>query len=142
MRKLREIVRFKLKQGLSGRTIAKSCGISPSTASDYTGRIASAKLSWPLPPDPLERLLFPAEGAPAPSRPEPDWAWIHRELQRRGVTKQLLWQEYREAHADGYGYSQFCERYLRWARPLTAAMRQAHRAGEKCFFDFNGDGSM
>ena len=145
MRKLREIVRLKLEQGLSGRAIAKSCGISPSTASEYAGRLALAKLTWPLPPeldddDALERLLFPAEAAPAPSRPEPDWAWIHRELQRRGVTKQLLWQEYRETHTDGYGYSQFCERYLRWAKPLSATMRQAHRAGEKCFFDFSGDG--
>jgi hypothetical protein len=73
MRKLREIVRLKPAQGLSGRTITKSCGISPSTASEYAGRIALAKLSWPLPPEldddaALERLLFPAEAAPATSR--------------------------------------------------------------------------
>jgi transposase len=45
-----------------------------------------------------------------------------------------------EATPDGYGYSQFCERYARWARPLSATMRQVHRAGEKCFIDFSGDG--
>ena len=147
MRKLREIVRLRLEQGLSGRAIAKSCGISPSTASGHLARIAVAKLSWPLPPelnddDALERLLFAGERAPAPprSRPEPDYAWVHRELQKRGVTKLLLWQEYREEQPDGYGYSQFCEYYTRWARPLSATMRQAHRAGEKCFLDFSGDG--
>lgn len=147
MRKLREIVRLRLEQGLSGRAIAKSCGISPSTASAYLARIELAKLTWPLPPEldddeALERLLFARERAPAPprSRPEPDYAWVHRELQKRGVTKLLLWQEYRETHPDGYGYSQFCEYYTRWARPLSATMRQAHRAGEKCFFDFSGDG--
>ena len=50
MRKLREIVRLKLKEGLSGRAIARSCGLSPATASEYLGRIAVAKLTWPLAP--------------------------------------------------------------------------------------------
>jgi transposase len=143
MRKLREILRLRLEQGLSGRAIARSCGISPATVSGYLGRSALAKLTWPLPPelddDTLERLLFPAEATPASSRPEPEWAVIHQELQKRGVTKLLLWQEYREVEREGYGYSQFCERYLQWARPLSATMRQAHRAGEKCFIDFSGD---
>ena len=31
------------------------------------------------------------------------------ELKRRGVTRQLLWEEYRKEHPDGYGYSQFCD---------------------------------
>ena len=31
-----------------------------------------------------------AEGHPVSNRPEPDWAFIHRELQQRHVTKMLL----------------------------------------------------
>ena len=50
----------------------------------------------------------------------------------------MLWQEYRGAHPDGYAYSQFCERYRRWARALKPSMRQVHRAGEKLFVDFSG----
>jgi transposase len=42
-------------------------------------------------------------------------------LKKRHVTKLLLWQEYREAQPDGYAYSQFCELYARWARPLQVA---------------------
>jgi transposase len=61
-------------------------------------------------------------------------------LRRKHVTKLLLWQEYREAHADGLQYSQFCERYQRWALRLSVTMRQTHRAGEKLFIDFSGDG--
>ena len=72
-------------------------------------------------------------------RPEPDWAKVHVELRRKHVTKLLVWQEYREAHPNGYQYSRFCECYLAWARPLSATMRQEHRAGEKCFVDFSGD---
>lgn len=145
VRKLREIIRLKLQVGMSGRAIARSCGASPSTVTAYLGRIAVAKLSWPLRAEldddaALEALLFPAEKAPQPSRPEPDWVWIHEELKRRHVTKLLLWQEYREAQPDGYSYSQFCEIYQRWSRPLLATMRQVHRAGEKSFIDFSGDG--
>jgi len=145
MRKLREVIRLKLQLGLSGRAIARSCHLSPSTASDYLARVAVAKLIWPLPQaldddGALSRLLFPDEHAPVPDRPEPDWAWVHSELRRKHVTKLLLWQEYREAEPGGYQYSAFCERYLRWARPLSATMRQEHRVGEKCFVDFSGDG--
>ena len=135
MRKLREIIRLKLQAGLSGRAIARSCNLSPGTVSGYLGRAALAKLSWPLGPEldddaALSALLFPAEAHPQPSRPEPDFVWVHQELRRKHVTKLLLWQEYREAEPEGYGYSQFCERYARWARHLSATMRQAHRAGD------------
>jgi transposase len=145
MRKLREIIRLKLQAGQSGRAIARSCALSPSTVGDYLGRIALAGLAWPLPPEldddaALERLLFPDEHHPVSNRPEPDWIYVHRQLQRRHVTKQLLWQEYKEATPNGLQYSQFCDRYLLWARPLSATMRQAHHAGEKTFIDFSGSG--
>jgi transposase len=145
MRKLRDIIRLKLQAGQSNRAIARACGLSPSTVGEYTGRITLAGLAWPLPPEldddaVLERLLFPDEGHPVSNRPEPDWIYVHRELRRRHVTKMLLWQEYKEALPDGLQYSQFCDRYLRWARPLSATMRQEHRAGEKTFVDFSGSG--
>ena len=68
----------------------------------------------------------------------PDWSQLHQELKQPGVTLSLLWLEYRARHPDGYGYSQFCERYRRWARALKPSMRQVHRAGEKLFVDFSG----
>jgi transposase len=145
MRKLREILRMHLGLGMSSRAIARSCDLSPSTVSGYLGRARVAKLSWPLPPEldaeePLVRLLFPDEHHPVPSRPEPDWARIHSELRKKHVTKQLLWEEYKAQQPNGYQYSQFCELYARWASTLTVTMRQAHRAGEKMFIDFSGDG--
>jgi len=145
MRKLREILRLKLEFGLRTRAIARSCKVSVATVHDYIGRAEVAKLGWPLAPEldndaALSRRLFPDEGKPVFGRPEPDYAWIHRELRRKHVTRALLWQEYREQHADGYQYSQFCERYGRWAKTLPVTMRQEHRAGEKMFVDFSGDG--
>jgi transposase len=65
---------------------------------------------------------------------------VHAELRRKHVTLALLWQEYREQHPEGYKYSQFCTRYRRWAGTLGAWMRQEHKAGEKLFVDYSGDG--
>jgi transposase len=145
MRKLREILRLRLEVGLSARAIARSCRLSVSTVSGYLGRISVAKLTWPLPAEldddqALTRLLFPTEGQPVRTRPEPDWAAIHRELHRPHVTKLLVWQEYREQEPAGYQYSQFCARYAAWARTLPLTLRQLHRAGAKGFVDFSGDG--
>ncbi len=88
MRKLREVMRLKFEVKLSGRAIALSCALSPATVSDYLGRIKLAKLDWPLPAEldddeALTRRLFPQEGKPAASRPEPDWCVIHHELKRK-----------------------------------------------------------
>jgi transposase len=144
MRKLREALRLHFELKLSSRAIARSCQTSPSTIQGYLGRAKVTQLSWPLPPEmddeALERLLFPSEGHPVKERPEPDYAAIHLELRRKHVTLQLLWQEYRERHANGYQYSQFCERYARWASKLSPTMRQTHRAGHRTFVDFSGDG--
>ena len=73
-------------------------------------------------------------------RPEPDWVWMHRELRRKHVTRMLLWEEYRAGVPDGLAYSQFCNRYRTWASTLPVTMRQEHRAGERLFVDFSGDG--
>ncbi len=142
MRKTREILRLKWEAGLSHREIARTCGVSLGSITDYLGRAKLAGLSWPLPVElddgALETLLFPPTKGGRPSRPLPDMAWIHRELKRPGVTLLLLWMEYLEAHPEGVRYSQFCERYRRWAGLLKPSMRQRHRAGEKVFVDYSG----
>jgi transposase len=145
MRKLREVLRLSLALKLGPRAIERSCRISSSTVSGYVGRAKVARLTWPLPAQldddaALERLLFPDEGRPRAGRPEPDWARIHLELRKKHVTKALLWEEHKSEQPDGLQYSQFCEHYNRWAQRLTVTMRQTHRAGEKMFVDFSGDG--
>lgn len=106
-------------------------------------RIRLAGLTWPLPTDmtdaALEALLFhPSGGLSRLVEAQPDWAAIHRELRRPGVTLSLLWEEYRSAHPEGYGYSRFCDLYRRWAGRLTPVMRQHHVAGERVFVDYAG----
>jgi hypothetical protein len=73
-----------------------------------------------------------------PTREAPDYAYLQRELRHKGVTLQLLWDEYRTSDPAGYGYSQFCKLYRDWRGRIDVVMRQDHLAGEKLFVDFPG----
>jgi transposase len=143
MRKLRQALRLAWEVGLSLRPIGRSLGLSPTTVGEYLRRAESAGLTWPLPPQlddaTLEARLFPgALPLPLQERPLPDFASVHRELRRKGVTLALLWQEYKAAHPEGLQYSQFCEHYRRFVGRLDLVMRKPHRAGEKGFIDYAG----
>ncbi len=79
---------------MSKRQIAASVGIGPTAAGDSLRRAEAAGLEWPLPEEiddaALEARLYPPpEAIAAEQRPLPDWAAIHRELKRPGVTLQL-----------------------------------------------------
>ena len=142
MRKIREILRLSLGEGLSRRQVAAAVGLPYTTVADHLVRAKAAGLTWPLPEEmddvALEARLFVAVPAVARSRPMPDWPVVHKELRRKGVTMLLLWMEYRERHPDGYQYSQFCDHYRQWQRHVDVVMRQEHRAGEKMFVDYPG----
>jgi transposase len=144
MRHIRELLRLKFENGLPGRVIAASLGLSKGAVHDYLGRLTAAGLNWPLPEDlsdtALERRLFPGPpSAGSAGRPEPNWAYVDAELRRKGVTRSLLWQEYRADHPEGYGYSWFCQHFDAWKGRASATMRQRHGAGEKVFVDYAGD---
>jgi transposase len=143
MRRIKEVIRLKWEQGLSNRAIARSCSIGRATVGEYLRRAAAAGLSWPLPEEldeaKLERQLFPPPPLiPIELRPIPSWPEIHQELQRKGMTLFLLWEEYRQINPDGFQYSWFCQHYGQWAEKLDLVMRQVHRAGEKLFVDYAG----
>lgn len=142
MRKIREVLRLRLGEGLSLRLIHSSLSIPVTTVGDYVRRARNAGLSWPLPDDlsddELEKMLFSNTSPSREVRPMPDWAKIHLELRRPHVTLMLLWYEYKEAYPHGYGYSQFCEHYKRFASKVDVVMRQHHKAGEKLWVDFSG----
>lgn len=143
MRKIKEVLRLHLELGLGLRQVGRSLHIPHSTIREYLDRAANAGLGWPLPAElsdsQLEQRLFPpAPCLPTQDRPLPQWAEIHSELKRKGVTLTLLWEEYRSQHIGGYQYSRFCDLYREWCGKLTTSMRQLHKAGEKMFVDYAG----
>ena len=113
MRKVKEILRLKWEQRLTNRAIARSCSIGRTTVGEYLHRAAAAGLTWPLPEEldegKLEQKLFPPVPIiPVELRPLPNWPEVHQELQRKGMTLFLLWEEYRQSHPEGFQYSWFC----------------------------------
>lgn len=143
MSDIREILRLKFTTSLKHREIGDSCGKSASTVAECVARFKAAGLSWPLPEEmddtTLQRRLYRSGSDLMPSdRAIPDWAWVHRELRRKGVTLLLLWQEYRQEHPDGFQYSWFCEHYEAYRCRLDPTMRQTYSFGEKSMVDYAG----
>ncbi|SAL87633.1 integrase catalytic region [Caballeronia choica] len=145
MRKIREVLRLHFECDRNQREIADAVGTSTTTVWHYLRRTRLAGLSWPLPPElltddaALEARLYPPPARREPTRGMPDWPAVHREIGRKGVTLDLLWQEYKAQHPDGCGYSWFCKAYQEWAQRLPVTMRQTHVPGQKLFV-FCGEG--
>ncbi len=145
MRHIKEILRLKAISGLSNRQIANACNISPTTVSKYLEAAAKSDAAYDdikvMSDEQLTVLFEDSEGSNIRKSPKqmPEMNYIHSELKRRGVTLQLLWEEYRMDHPDGYSRTQFCYYYNRWKKKLNPTMRMNHTAGKKVFVDFSGD---
>ena len=105
MKNIKEILHMHFIDNRSMKNIASITGVSYSTIRDNVVSAASKGLTWlqieGMSEESLERVLSANDN----QRPLPDCERIERELKRTGVTLQLLWQEYKEAHPNGYQYS-------------------------------------
>jgi len=142
MHKIEEVLRLRFEAGLSYERIARACGLSKGVVSKYLSLAEAKGIGWPPPdgmaPSSLSEVLMPKRAAPE-RFVEPDYAEIHQELKRKGVTLQLLWSEYVAIHGgQAWRYSQYCEHYRQWCKKQKRSMRQRHRAGEKLFIDYCG----
>jgi len=144
MRKIRDVLRLRHAGGLSIRQINASTKVSVGAVQKLLAKAEALALGWPLPAEltevELARLFYPDADTRVSRRFQvPEWSVMHQELKRKGMTKQLLWEEYTERYPNRcYSYSQFCDRYRRWRGQQKRSMRQTHKAGEKCFVDYCG----
>ena len=145
MRKIKEVLRLRLACGLSFSEIARALQLSKGVAAKYVDLAHQRNLGWAaiesLNEAQLASHLLPRNTAPQRGSQYvlPNFALIHQELKNKCMTLQLLWHEY-VASTDGktYSYSAFCEHYSRFTKTLKLSMKQAHKAGEKCFVDYAG----
>ncbi len=98
MHKIKEVLRLKYATGLKQRQIAAALGLSNGVVAKYLAAAERAHLSYPLPAEwddiHLAHALFGSSHQPAPvKRLALDFALVHQELKRKGVTRQLLWDE-------------------------------------------------
>ncbi len=142
MRQIRELLRLHL---LGGRTYAecgRALGIAKSTAGKMALLARAAGVDWAtaekLSDEELEARLYRPPAPRASHQLEPDFALIHQEIKRPGVTLQLLWEEYARSNPLAYKYTSFCVKYRAWKATLSLSMRQTHVAGERLFIDYAG----
>jgi transposase len=143
MSKIRHTLQLLHSGNLSTRQIGAALGISKSTVSEIASYTRAAGLDWEqaqhLSDEELQARLYRPPVARQSRHLEPDYAQLHSELKRPGVTLQLLWEEYQQQHQGvAYKYSAFCEKYQQWAKRLKRSMRQTHEAGDKLFVDYAG----
>ena len=142
----REILRLR-SLGCSQRQMERDKLVSREKSKEIYEAADCAGISWPIDPDvtnqELELLLFPDKYKAVSMYVEPDYAYIHRELAKRGVTMTLLWEEYcQQCHESGrtpYQSTQFGEKYRRWAKVTKATMRIQHKPGDAMEVDWAGD---
>lgn len=133
------------RQTRSIKATARRCNVSKNTVRDYL-RLAKAHhddlgVVLALTAEELRKVLYPDKARPAVNRKTVFDAkvtgWI-KELARVGVTKGLLYEEYKRDHPDGYGSSQFYHHLAREIGRRDLTIRLHHKPGEKLQLDFAG----
>ena len=138
------------QQGKGIKMIARTLGMSKNTVRLYLDKLQAListkeglsikgliKLENPV----LETKFHPGNPAYKDDRYDHFMAnmdFYLKELKRTGVSKRLLWEEYRQQNPDGYGYSQFCWHIQQQQVASTPSMVLKHQPAEKLYIDFAG----
>jgi transposase len=145
MTQLKRIIQLKF-EGLSKLSISQKLGIHRKTLNDYLFKLESTGKSYgellKQSESDLAELVFSTNNTrTADSRLtalESRFSYYIKELTRPGVTRQILWEEYKMSQPDGYSYTQFCEHFARYNKRNKATMHFDHHPGEYLQVDFAG----
>ena len=145
MTNYREILRLN-SLGLNKTQIAEVCDCSRTTVIKVLELARIKRLSYPLPEGmsdkQLAEVLFPASSA-KPEYKMPDYEYVSREMQKSGVTLNLLWLEYCEQCSNNgetpYQLTQFKKYYRDYTLKNSATMHLNHKPGEIMQVDWAGD---
>ena len=103
MRRIIEVLRLRFEAGFTHERIAAATLISKGVVTEYLRRPRESGIGWPPPMQmddaQLEALLFPRAAPHVERHAMLDFAHLHQELKRKGVTLMLLWEQYAAAHA-------------------------------------------
>ena len=145
MELLKQILRLK-QEGLSISAIMLATGVSRPTIRKYLNRMSDAGID-------NGRTRFADDRALADKIYNNDttaikgvryelllehFKYAETEVCKTGVTRQLLWTEYKDQNPDGYNYSQYCFHFNEFLKKKEVVMHLDHRAGETIMIDFAG----
>ena len=146
MNKLRIVLKL-YAQGKSKRFISDYLRLSRNTVKKYIKQFVALKITFEdlaqMDDVQLEELFIKAQTLDVSPRLKVLYAffpYVEKELKKTGVTKMLLWSEYKEKHPDGVQSTQFGEHYNRWSKSINVkpVMHMVHKAGDKMFVDYAG----
>ncbi len=147
---IKQVLQLK-QRGESNRGIARQLPINKETVNGYMKAVDAN--GWKIEDllaidDPVLEGMFHA-GSPAYTDERMKeflrrLPYFREQLTNRKlhVTRQLLWEEYRQTHPDGYGKSQFyghLKQNLVAQKDITTVLAMTYKAGEKLMVDFAGD---
>jgi len=145
MSKIKEVLRLKYRNKLSNRQIQTMTGVSRNSVANYIKSYIELGSSLDevlqLSDADLAQLFISKRPIKTKNILEiihPDWNEIHEELKRKGMTRKLLWEEYKEKQPSLYSYSQFNRYYKKFIKTVNPSMRQVHYSGDKLFIDYSG----
>jgi transposase len=145
MIKIRQILRLH-HQGQSKKQIALRVGISRNTLKKYIQEFEASKMSFKeisqLSDKDLEELFIKPEAQSVNEKLQTLFNLfpaMDKEMKKKGMTRVLLWEQYKSNHPDGYGISQFKRYYAQWKAQVNPTMHMEHKAGDKMYVDFAGD---
>lgn len=144
MDQIQAILRNYLSSG-SIKATARQLKVSKNTVREYVRRAQAHNPDLSKVLELNEAELYDVLQAPCDAQKDDRLAvfeqhidyWV-KELRRVGVTRYLLWQEYRTEYPDGYGYTQFCEHFKRSTARQDLTLALDHKPGEVLMLDFTG----
>lgn len=144
MSQIKQLLRLH-QQGWKIKTIARELALSKNTVKVYLQKLKAG--GWSISSllameDPVLEAKFHA-GNPAYKESryqqlKDKLDYYTNELSKTGVTKLLLWEEYKAECSDGYGRSQFYHHLLQHMRARNPSMVLQHKPADKLFIDFAG----
>ncbi len=144
MSKVKQLLRMHL-QSKGKKTIARELKLSKNTVKKYLEKVTTAKLDvsslLELADPELEKQLFAGNPSYKDLRYEelkPDLTYYAGELSKTGVTRLLLWEEYRQKSPEGYQRSQFFFHLHQYLKAKKSSLVLSHEPADKLYVDFAG----
>lgn len=150
MHQIQSILRL-FQRGTAIREICRITGLNRNTIRSYLGRFLSSGVLLEelqkLPDEELRAVIglddpvHTRKGRPVDERfgkLSSELVQFAAQLGKRGVTRSLLWAEYRQQYPQGYSYSQFCHHLSNHHKQMDATMVLPRFPGDQLQVDFAG----
>jgi transposase len=145
MSKIRKILNYHFKRGLSKREISRALKVSRYVVNQYVTDFKLSGLTLDEANELSDSVLLEKITGSKEGKNDERYKvlsdnisnWL-LELKKPGVTRRLLWEEYKNKYPAGYSLSQFCYHFQVLSSYKNVYMHMDYKAGDKMFVDFTG----